>query len=105
VCTLDRGEGVAVIEDKGLGRSCGDADLGARAPGDGFVEPDLLEKGRVRDPNEQCGSGSNQRPSRLFFGQSVEAAVERRPVLVEKHLELGPCGLIDDTLGDRGGPG
>ena len=105
MCLLDRGDGVTVIEDERLVGGCGDADLGARATCNGFVEQDLLDEGRVLDQTEQCGPGRNQRTARLFFGQSVKAAVERCSVLVEEHLELGPGWLIEDTLDERRGEG
>ena len=70
----------------------GDADLGARATGDGFVEPDPLDEGRVPHQVEQRGSGRNQRTARLFLGQSVKAAVERCPVLIEDRSSWARTG-------------
>src|SRR6185437_2376705 len=82
---------------------CGDADLGARPSGDGFVEPDLLDEGRVFYQAEERGPGRHQRSACLLLGQPIQAMVEIAAVLVEERLELGACWLADDVLGRRAG--
>jgi len=100
---LDPRDGVAVLEDERLVRRRRDADLGARAAGDGLVEPDLLHEGRVLDQPEQGGPGGHQRPPCLLLGQPVETGVQGGTVLVEEAFELDPERLVDDVLGERPG--
>ena len=99
----DGSDRVGVVENERLVWRCGDADLGARPSGDGFVEPDLLDEGRVFYQAEQRGPGRHQRSAYLLLGQPVQAMVEIAPVLVEERLELDSCWLADDVLGRRAG--
>jgi hypothetical protein len=103
VCSLDRGDGVLVVQDEGLVGRCGDADLGAGPARDRLVEPDLLDKDRVLDQAEQRRPRCHQRPPHLLLGQPVQAGVERRAMLIEKRLQLNPDRLVDDRLGSYPG--
>src|SRR6266481_877752 len=81
-CALaDGGDRVGIVENERLVWRCGDADLGARPSGDGFVEPDLLDEGRVFYQAEECGPGRHQRSACLLLGRPVEAMVEIAAVL------------------------
>src|SRR5258708_2009089 len=99
----DGSDRVGVVENERLVWRCGDANLGARPSGDGFVEPDLLDDGRVFYQAEERGPGRHQRSACLLLGQPVQAMVEIAAVLVEERLELGACWLADDVLGRRAG--
>src|SRR5258708_1585449 len=99
----DGSDRVGVVENERLVWRCGDANVGARRSGDGFVEPDLLDDGRVFYQAEERGPGRHQRSACLLLGQPVQAMVEIAAVLVEERLELGACWLADDVLGRRAG--
>ncbi|GAB3837750.1 hypothetical protein GCM10029963_03060 [Micromonospora andamanensis] len=99
---LDCGDRVTVAEEERIVRRLRDADLGARPTRDGFVEPDLFDERRVLHQTQQRGPGGHQGTACLFLGQPVQAAVERRAVLVEERLELGVRRLGDDLVGEGG---
>jgi hypothetical protein len=92
-------DAVGVVEDERRVGGPRDADLAARAAGERLVEPHLLHEGHVLDQPEQRGPGRHQPPPGLLLGETVEAAEQHRPVLVEEHLELVAQRRGDDVFG------
>jgi hypothetical protein len=64
---------VFLDEHRGALNGCLDGltDLGAWPTGDGFVEPDPLDEGRVFHQTQQRGPGRHQRSARLLLVEGV----------------------------------
>src|SRR5690606_25494822 len=70
----------------------GDADLGVGAAGDRLVEPHALDERGVLDEAEQRGLRRHQAGPGLLLAQTIEAVVERGPVLVDELVDA--LGLV-----------